>query len=154
MRGPRSGFEPNISCQYGCALERWLSKISQCGSRCSFIPHWTTHKKKEFVYAVRHRNLVIFSSSVNVIRVAKNPNRAQGSLEVLHCWWSHRGRKGLTCETKPVCLSLTGLLANRFWIIYTEHLHICSVVLRTTVSLLQPASELTTSHIAVGRVVT
>lgn len=43
-------------------------------------------------------------------RTAQKPHRVQGSLEVLCCCWSHRRRKGPTCEIKPVCLSLTGLL--------------------------------------------
>lgn len=53
----------------------------------SFIPHWTAHKKKYIVHAVqmRHRDFVIFSSGVNIIRAAQNPYRVQGSLEVLPC---------------------------------------------------------------------
>jgi len=115
----------------------------------SFIPHCTTHKKKHIVHALqmRYRNWVHYFLGVNIIRAEQIPHRVQGGLEVLHCWWSRRRRKGPTCKTKPVCLSFTGLLANSCWIIYADHLHVCSVVLWATASSLQPTSEPTTSQV-------
>lgn len=170
MWGLRHSLEPNVSWKYGCAFQG-ESVMGHCVDPfvvlifSLFIPRWTSHKKKYIFHALqmKHRTWVICSLGVNIIRVAqkqiKNKQTKTNNpwstrcLEVLYYWWSHRKSKRPTCETKPVCLSLAGLLANRCWIIYRENLPICSVVLQVIVSSLQPTSETATSHAAAGRIV-
>lgn len=127
------GSEPNIPCKQGRGLARWLGELAwfQVFIFSSFIQHLTTHKKKYIVHALqmRYRNLFFSLQVWTSPGLHKTPPRVQNSLEVLHCWWSCRRRKGATCETKPLCLSPTGLLGNSCWIIYREHLHICCFVM-------------------------